>query len=311
MCFNMNKKKSGVRVILPLLIIGVIIASFLLAAPFIVSGQVEAVPVSFYFEQNIIEHHQSSERCNMTVMTLNIGHGRGVGLHQLVQSRRKITDNADSIADVIIREGVQVTGLQEVDGPGFWNGGLDLIEHLAEYSGYPHGIWTKNVEIPALSYGTALLSNLAYSHAESYTFKARPIVLPKGFTIGIFRVSESSDQHVCIVSVHLAPLLNSMRKKQVETLVKTLNDMEYPIIVMGDFNCGWKKGSALNYLADTMKLKTWKPESKELGTHSPGHRRLDWILISEELDFVRYEVLSDRLSDHHAVKAVIRCGTES
>jgi endonuclease/exonuclease/phosphatase family metal-dependent hydrolase len=310
MYFTKKKSKSGVRVIFPLIIIGVIAASFLLVAPFIASGQLEAVPVSFYFEQNVIDHPITPENCDVSVMTLNIGHGRGTGLHQLVQSRKKITENADIIADVIIREGSQVTGLQEVDGPGLWNGGLDLIEHLAEYSGYPHGIWTKNVETPALSHGTALLSSLAYSHAESYTFKARPVVLPKGFTIGIFRVSESSDKHVCIVSIHLAPLLGYMRKKQVDTLINTLNDMDYPIIVMGDFNCGWKEGSALNYLADKMNLKTWKPESKELGTHFPGNRRLDWILISEDLDFVRYEVLKDRLSDHHAVKAVIRCGTK-
>ncbi|MBI9108611.1 MAG: endonuclease/exonuclease/phosphatase family protein [Spirochaetales bacterium] len=243
-------------------------------------------------------------------MTLNMGHGRGTGINQLLQSRRRITSNADKIAEVIIREGVQVTGLQEVDGPGFWNGGLDLIEHLAEYSGYPHGIWTKNVETPALSYGTALLASLAYSHAESYTFKARPIVLPKGFTTGIFRVSKESDKHICIVSVHLAPVLGIMRQKQVETLISTLKEMDYPIIIMGDFNCGWKKGSALKYLADQMNLKTWQPESDVMGTHSSGHRRLDWILISEDLDFLSYEVINDRLSDHQAVKAVIRCGIE-
>ena len=310
MYFVKKKPHSGAQVILPLIIIGVIAASFLLAAPFIASGQVEAVPVSFYFEQNVTDHLQPPEKCNISVMTLNIGHGRGSGLHQLIQSRQRITKNADSIAEVIIREGAQITGLQEVDGPGFWNGGLDLIEHLAEYSGYPHGIWTKNVETAALSYGTALLSSLAYSHAESYTFKAKPIVLPKGFTTGIFRISEESNQHVCVVSVHLAPLTNYMRKKQIETLIGTLNEMDYPLIIMGDFNCGWKEGSALKMLADRMNLKTWEPESTTLGTHSPGNRRLDWILISEELDFVRYEVLEDRLSDHHAVKAVIRCDLE-
>jgi len=303
-----NKSKKGVKVIFPLLIIGVIAASFLIAAPFIASGQIQAVPVSFYFEQNVIDHPEPPEACTISVMTLNIGHGRGTGLHQLVQSKRRIAENADMIATAIIREEAQVTGLQEVDGPGFWNGGLDLIEHLAESSGYPHGIWTKNVETPALSYGTALLSSLAYSHAESYTFKARPVVLPKGFTIGIFRISAESDKHICIVSIHLAPVLNIMRKKQIDALIGTLSDMDYPIIVMGDFNCGWKEGSALKYLADEMNLKTWQPESGSLATHSLGDRRLDWILVSEELEFIGYEVIDDRLSDHHAVKAVIRCG---
>jgi endonuclease/exonuclease/phosphatase family metal-dependent hydrolase len=34
--------------------------------------------------------------------------------------------------------------------------------------------------------------------------------------------------------------------------------------------------------------------------------RLDWILISEELDFAAYETLPDRLSDHLAVVADLR-----
>jgi len=34
--------------------------------------------------------------------------------------------------------------------------------------------------------------------------------------------------------------------------------------------------------------------------------RLDWILVSEELDFVRYVTLPDRLSDHLGVVAEVR-----
>ena len=302
-----TKKRRRLRAIIPLIIIAATAASFLLAAPFIFSGQVEAVPVSFYFEQNIPNHEHQEDFTAVSVITLNIGHGRGSGINQLLQSRKRITSNADAVAGMLLREQPMITGLQEVDGPGFWNGGLDLIEHLAENSGYMHGIWTKNVETPALSYGTALLSSLAYSHAESYTFEARPIVLPKGFTVGVFRVSEQTNRHICVVSVHLAPVLGFIRKMQVNRIIETLEELEYPVVVMGDFNCGWKEGSALRYLAERMELKTWQPESKKLGTHTPGSRRLDWILISEELDFIEYEVLEDRLSDHHAVRAVIRC----
>jgi endonuclease/exonuclease/phosphatase family metal-dependent hydrolase len=245
----------------------------------------------------------------ISVMTLNIGHGRGNSLHQLFQTKKKITSNTDLIAGIIKREGIDITTLQEVDGPGFWNGGLDVIEHLAEVSGCQHGIWTRNVETPALSYGTALLSGLAYSHAESYTFKARPFILPKGFTSGIFRISERNNTHVCVVSVHLAPLLAPMRRLQTEIIINTLENVGYPLIITGDFNCGYKEGSAVKMLADRLNLKLWEPESKELATHQPGNRRLDWIMISDNLEFIDYSVLKDKLSDHSAVKAVIRYQT--
>jgi endonuclease/exonuclease/phosphatase family metal-dependent hydrolase len=301
---------KGAIIIIPLIIIGTAAALILLASPFIVSGLVEAVPESFYFEQNVTEPTESHENCVFSVLTLNIGHGRGSGMHQLFQSRKRITANADKTAEVLSRENISIAGLQEVDGPGFWNGGLDLIEYLAENSGYPHGVWTKNVETPALSYGTALLSSLPYSHAVSYTFKARPFVLPKGFTLGFFRVSERTDRHVCVVSVHLAPALSYMRKKQVKLLLAKLEDVEMPIVVMGDFNCGWREGSALRLLAERKNLTAWRPYSEELGSHSLGDRRLDWILISEGLEFLEYQVIDNRLSDHKAVKAVIRCSAD-
>ena len=293
------------RIIIPVLFIGILITLLILATPFVVSGDVEAVPVSFYFEQNIPGEHPHHKENQLAVMTLNIGHGRGASLHQLVQSRKAITDNAEKIASVIQREKIDITALQEVDGPGFWNGGLDLIEHLAEISGYPHGIWTKNVETPALSYGTALLSDSAYSHAESYTFKAKPFILPKGFTVGLFRISERTNKHVCVVSVHLAPLLPSMRRVQTNILIKSLETLDYPLIITGDFNCGYGEKSAVKLLADRLDLKLWEPESKRLGTHS-GNRRLDWIMISKDLEFIEYKVIDDRLSDHRAVKAVVR-----
>ena len=289
-----------------MLISGIVITLIILVLPFLVSGKVEAVPVSFFFEQNIPEHKLHHEDNSFSVITLNIGHGRGASLHQLIQSRAGITGNSKSIDDVIIREQIDIAALQEVDGPGFWNGGLDLIEHIAENSGMPHGIWTKNVETPALSYGTALLSDLPYLRAESYTFKARPFILPKGFTAGLFLISEKTNMHICVVSLHLAPVLPAMRKLQVKTIMNILKKIDYPLVVCGDFNCGWKENSAVKLMAEGLNLKAWKPGEKGLGTHKTGNRRLDWILVSEELEFSEYSVLNERLSDHSAVKAVIR-----
>ena len=294
------------RIFIQILIIGIVISSLILVLPFLVSGKLETVPVSYYFEQNVPglkPHHVDNA---FSVMTLNLGHGRGSSLHQLFQSKKKIKKNAEMIAEVIKREHIDITALQEVDGPGFWNSGFDFIEYLAEKSGCPHGIWTRNVDTPGLSYGTALLSDLAYSHAESYTFKARPFILPKGFTAGIFRISEENNTHVCVVSVHLEPLLAPMRRLQTKAMIKTIENIGYPLVITGDFNCGYNNNSAVGILEKKLDLEVWEPESRILGTHNTGNRRLDWILISKNLEFVEYSVLGDKLSDHSAVRAVIR-----
>jgi hypothetical protein len=47
----------------------------------------------------------------------------------------------------------------------------------------------------------------------------------------------------------------------------------------------------------------FEPHSINLGTYNSGeHRhRLDWVLLSTDLEFKRYEVLPDIVSDHQAM----------
>jgi endonuclease/exonuclease/phosphatase family metal-dependent hydrolase len=54
-------------------------------------------------------------------------------------------------------------------------------------------------------------------------------------------------------------------------------------------------------------LRAYRPAAQELGTYK-GTKRLDWILISQELSFVDYTVLPDVVSDHLAVLATIGWG---
>jgi endonuclease/exonuclease/phosphatase family metal-dependent hydrolase len=50
-------------------------------------------------------------------------------------------------------------------------------------------------------------------------------------------------------------------------------------------------------------LQAYRPEALDLGTY--GSRRLDWILISADLEFNSYKVLPDVVSDHRGVVAEI------
>lgn len=46
-----------------------------------------------------------------------------------------------------------------------------------------------------------------------------------------------------------------------------------------------------------------QPEAENMVTYASSGRRLDWLLISEEFEFVHYAVLPDVVSDHFAVSA--------
>ena len=83
--------------------------------------------------------------------------------------------------------------------------------------------------------------------------------------------------------------------------------VEPPIIVAGDLNGEWKKeGSAVRVLAERFGLLPYRPEAEDLGTYkSVTGKRLDWILVSPDLNFVSYRVVPEVLSDHLAVVAEI------
>jgi endonuclease/exonuclease/phosphatase family metal-dependent hydrolase len=52
-------------------------------------------------------------------------------------------------------------------------------------------------------------------------------------------------------------------------------------------------------------MKVYQPDDKHLQTYLKRGKRLDWILISDELDFVSHEVLPDVVSDHLVVVATL------
>ena len=56
--------------------------------------------------------------------------------------------------------------------------------------------------------------------------------------------------------------------------------------------------------ADT-GLRAFEPHAEGLETFHLLGKRLDWILISPELEFISYDVLPDVLSDHRAVMSEI------
>ena len=78
-----------------------------------------------------------------------------------------------------------------------------------------------------------------------------------------------------------------------------------PLIIMGDFNSEWLAGEYMvDNTMETSRLHVYKPASDDLSTYKD--KRLDWIVLSNQLDFISYSAVARVLSDHKAVTASIK-----
>jgi endonuclease/exonuclease/phosphatase family metal-dependent hydrolase len=112
---------------------------------------------------------------------------------------------------------------------------------------------------------------------------------------------------ISVISVHLDFSRKKVRESQIEEMRNMLPDIATPLIILGDFNTDWSTDeSALKAIVENGNLKVFQPESGQLGTYKMGKHRLDWILISKELEFVSYQVPQIVLSDHQPVLASLK-----
>jgi len=94
----------------------------------------------------------------------------------------------------------------------------------------------------------------------------------------------------------------SIRRQQARELIKTLRNR--PVILMGDFNAEWQQqDSIVGFIASELGLKTYEPENSDMITFPFLGKRLDWILVSPELEFHSYRSSPEVVSDHRGVIA--------
>jgi endonuclease/exonuclease/phosphatase family metal-dependent hydrolase len=245
-------------------------------------------------------------RSALSVMTLNLAHGRGSGRNQLLQSTQSITANLVQVVDLLKRIDADVVALQEADGVSFWSGNFNHVGYLAENAGYPEHRLAVNVQGRHFAYGTGFLSRYQILQTVKHTFSPSPPTLTKGFLLSSIRGPLGQDVVIDVVSVHLDFSRAGVRERQIDEMIQIMGKRSRPTIVLGDFNSEWPgKASAVRDLAKEYQMRPWQPDRDDLGTYSEGRKRLDWILISDELDFLDYQVLPDVVSDHQAVFARI------
>jgi endonuclease/exonuclease/phosphatase family metal-dependent hydrolase len=249
--------------------------------------------------------HQGS----LKVVSLNLAHGRGNALNQLLLDRDDFEANLGRVAEWLVALDADVVALQEADGPSRWSGGFDHVAALAQAAAYPWYERAGHAQSWLFDYGTALLSRLPFEAVLNHTFAPSPPTLNKGLLLGqiAWRAPGGGQpRRVDILSVHLDFSRQKTRRRQIEEVGTLLAGRANPSIILGDFNSDWfSEASTVRVLAERAGLQVYAPDARDLGTYKDGGKRLDWILISEEFEFLDYRVPAERLSDHRAVYAEI------
>ncbi len=247
----------------------------------------------------------------LSVLTLNMAHGRKDSFNQMFQKTSKTRLNLEEIADFISDSGANLVALQEADFASRWSGKFNHVEFISERSPYPCQVHAHHAKKYMYDFGTALLSTVPYTHSLTHTFRPSWPTTNKGFVMGEVLWNPGGELAepvtVSVISVHLDFSRKKVREAQTEEIRAVLPDLKEPVIILGDFNAHWNsKDSAIKAIVADGNFKVYQPEATNLGTYKSGKHRLDWILISNDLEFVSYEVPRIVLSDHQPIQATLK-----
>lgn len=243
----------------------------------------------------------------LRVASLNLAHGRGDALNQLLVSKQGIVSNLDKVALFLEREDIDVVALQEADTDSAWSGDFDHTRYLADASGYRWWVQGSHARLGIANYGTAIMSALPMTAAASHDFSPSPPTARKGFTVAeiLWRSAQGEQQVIDVISLHMDFSRKSVRAQQLAELSDTMRQRNNPVIIMGDFNSETLAGMLIARAAENARhLHTWEDHAGTQATYKG--KRLDWIIASGELEFVDYRAAADGLSDHQAVIATVR-----
>jgi endonuclease/exonuclease/phosphatase family metal-dependent hydrolase len=243
------------------------------------------------------------------LLTLNVAHGRKLATHQALLSPATVRRNLEEIATLLRDSRADVVALQEADGPSAWSGNFDHVETLTRLADHSccfrgdHNAFNLG-RARALASGTALLSRFPLRDQRSLRFDSSWRDT-KGFVMATVAVPAWQGLELDVMSLHLEPFNPVIRRQQVRQIADAVGRRQRPLVVLGDFNCSWsEEARQLRPLALELGLRPYQPH-RSAPTYPSRRpwRRLDWILVSTELEFAAYRTLPNPVSDHLGVVA--------
>ncbi|MEM7313169.1 MAG: endonuclease/exonuclease/phosphatase family protein [Planctomycetota bacterium] len=279
----------------------------------------------------IISIHESKRTAShpappnsIRVACYNIAHGRGTVLsNHKGGDRTTRKQRLDQIAQQLLDINADVVVLNEVDFDSSWSYGVNQAEYLAEKAGYAYRAEQRNLDFRVVHrtwrFGNAILSKYPIESAqvidlpEFETYETWLAGKKRGIR-GVINLGEIKLQ---VLGVHLSHRSESVRVASARLMNSTLNANPLPTIAMGDFNStligfpNSQTDESGNNAMEVLKSGQWRmrPESPpasddELTFHSTDPKSvIDWILISDTVEFRDYQVVASELSDHRMVYA--------
>ncbi|HSS22379.1 MAG TPA: endonuclease/exonuclease/phosphatase family protein [Pyrinomonadaceae bacterium] len=227
----------------------------------------------------------------LRVMTYNIH--VGVGMDKKLDLQR--------IADVINGQHPDLVGLQEVDRGVKRTEGKDEIVELARMTSMNYA-FAHNLDFQGGAYGVAVLSRFPIENIDQRKFEN----LREAERRGMIRVEvKSGGQVINFVTTHLDYQFDDGRVFETTQLLKFLEAVKGPLIVVGDFN-DEPSGGAYK-LMTTKFLDSWSA-AKDAGLSYPADRpakRIDYI-FTRQTDHIKTKKawsLTTLASDHLPVVA--------
>jgi endonuclease/exonuclease/phosphatase family metal-dependent hydrolase len=197
-----------------------------------------------------------------------------------------------------------ILALVEVDTGSLRNRFGDEVKFISKGTGlknfiekvkYPWNSWLALFHfIPILDMqANALVSKYKLHDVKYHVFH-------EGTKRMIIEASVDCPKPLTLLIAHLA-LGKNTRKKQIKELIKIINDIKNPVILMGDFNTfnGEKEIKELlkkTHLDDKISI-----DKKDAHLTEPAWkpcRRLDYILTSKSIKVNQYRILKFPFSDH-------------
>jgi endonuclease/exonuclease/phosphatase family metal-dependent hydrolase len=227
------------------------------------------------------------------VMTYNIH--VGIGMDKKLDLAR--------IAGVINREHPDLVGLQEVDRGVERTQCIDEIAELARLTRMDFA-FAFNLPYQGGQYGVAILSRFRITQTEHRHYKNLREAERRGF---IRAEVMAHGQKLNFVTTHLDYQYEDGRVFETEQLLKGLEDVAGPLIVVGDFN-DVPTGGAYKLMRQTFADVWDSGRSNDEGFSYPADKpakRIDYIFMrqSDEMKAKRVWIVETLASDHVPVVA--------